>query len=218
MVLHTLWYMKPIQVFYQIVYRAKKPFIRLKRYKKFINQKIYPIQCNFPELIPATKRYYGSNLFKFLNQEKHFIGEVDWNFMHHGKLWNYNLQYFDFINDGAISVEERATLLKDFSKQLIAGKINPEPYPVSLRLINSLIFLSNHPQNDKYTNRAVLLQIDYLKRNLEFHILANHLLENYISLLVAGFALKNEVLITFSIENLKVQVEEQIVEDGCHYE
>jgi hypothetical protein len=210
--------MKPIQVFYQIVYRAKKPFIQLKGYKKFIKQNIQPLNSSFPELIPATNRYFGANYFKFLNQEKHFIGEVDWNFMHHGKLWNYNLQYFDYINDDSISVEERAALLQDFSKQLIAGKIKPEPYPVSLRLINTLIFLSNHPQEDKYTNRAVLLQIDYLKRNLEFHILANHLLENFISLLVAGFALKNEKLISFAIEKLKVQVAEQILEDGCHYE
>jgi hypothetical protein len=218
MVLHTLWFMKPIQGFYQLVYRAKKPFIRLKGYKKFIKQQIYTINYGFPDLIPATNKYHGSNNFKFLNQEKHFIGEVDWNFIDFGKLWNYNLQYFDYINDESISVEERVVLLKDFSKQLIAGKIRPEPYPVSLRLINTLIFLSKYPQDDKYINRAVLLQIDYLKHNLEFHILANHLLENYIALLVAGFAQKNEKLITFAIENLKVQVAEQILEDGGHYE
>jgi hypothetical protein len=218
MLFHTLWHMKPIQVFYQLAYRAKKPFIRLKGYKKFINHSIHPIQHSFPALIPATNRYLGANFFKFLNQEKHFIGEVDWNYLQFGKLWNYNLQYFDYINDETFLVDERVALLKDFSKQLIAGKIKPEPYPVSLRLINTLIFLSKYPQDDRYINKAVLFQIDYLKHNLEFNILANHLLENYISLLAAGFALKNEKLISFAIENLKKQVEEQILEDGCHYE
>lgn len=215
---HTVQFMKPVQVFYQILYRFKKPFIRLSSYTASLSCTIHSIHFHFPELIPHSNRYLGNNKFQFLNQEKHFIGDVNWNEMAFGKLWNYNLQYFDYINDENIPVEERTALLQDFSRQLIAGKIKPEPYPVSLRLINTILFLSTHPQKDKDITRAVLLQVDYLKHNLEYHILANHLLENYITLLVAGFALKEEKLIVFAIKNLQIQLDEQILEDGGHYE
>lgn len=210
--------MKPIQVFYQVFYRIKKPFIRLTAYKSFLSCTIHPVHFQFTHLIPNTNRYLGNNHFRFLNQEKHFVGEVHWNEMDFGKLWNYNLQYFDYILDETIDVEERTALLKDFSRQFIAGKIKPEPYPVSLRVINTILFLSAHPQKDKDINRALLFQIDYLKHNLEFHILANHLLENYITLLVAGFALQQEKLISFAIKHLKIQLQTQILEDGGHFE
>ncbi|MFX5747477.1 hypothetical protein ABTE19_21360, partial [Acinetobacter baumannii] len=77
-----------------------------------------------------------------------FENTIDWNFQGYGKLWNYNLQYFSYLLDEDVSVDERLRLLRDFSHQLLASTVPPEPYPVSLRVVNTLLFHSRYPITD----------------------------------------------------------------------
>jgi uncharacterized heparinase superfamily protein len=135
-----------------------------------------------------------------------------------GKLWNYNLQYFDFLLDEKIDAAERYRLLLDFSKNLLAKRVKLEPYPVSLRIINTLIFLSEYDAQDEEVELALKRQISYLENNLEHHILANHLLENIFALFVGAYALDSQRVFQKALKLLGKQLDEQLMPDGGHYE
>lgn len=135
-----------------------------------------------------------------------------------GKLWNYNLQYFDFLHDPSMSESEKQSLIEDFSSKLVSGEIAAEPYPVSLRLINWILYYSGTGYSSQNFNRALRLQAGYLEKNLEFHILANHLLENYIALFVSAYALRDDRLLETATKGLSAELNEQVLNDGGHYE
>ncbi|MBM3186763.1 MAG: hypothetical protein FJZ67_10730, partial [Bacteroidetes bacterium] len=164
------------------------------------------------------KEYFGSNQFELIGLKQSFGDFIGWNYQDHGKLWNYNLQYFTYLLDETIPSEERLRLLKYFSYQLLSSNVQPEPYPVSLRIINTLLFHSRYPITDSIVLEALQKQIDYLANNLEYHLLANHLLENAFSLVIASIYISDQSLYRRSYRLLIDQLKEQILIDGGHYE
>lgn len=219
LLIDTIRYMKMIQIYYQIWYRFKKTFISIDRYSLYDNDEIHFINSSIGEkLILSKEKYINKNEFEFLNLKHSFNSNIDWNYAGHGKLWNYNLQYFDFLLDETIEVSERVLLLEDFSAKLLNKEIQLEPYPVSLRIINSILFISKHQVNNLLIEKGIKRQIDYLENNLEFHILANHLLENILTLYISSYFIKNKKLNVKSIGLLNKQLKEQILSDGAHYE
>lgn len=219
LVLHTVKYLKWIQINYQIWYKLKNRILQIHWYKKYAENKLYPVRIpNSRKLILAERKCLGANIFFFLNIEHTFQEQIDWNFMGYGKLWNYNLQYFDYLLDTQISDAEKEYLLNDFSEKLVGGYIKPEPYPVSLRVINWIIYCSEANVNSPIFFKALKYQINYLENNLEFHIQANHLLENYIALAFSGLALRDEILTANSLRSVQRQLKEQLFADWGHYE
>ncbi|MFN3665319.1 MAG: heparinase II/III family protein [Sediminibacterium sp.] len=216
----TLWYTKPVQIFYQIWYRIKNRFISINSYRNYDAATIQPVSFNFnDQLVLSQGKFSGHAKFFFIGLSHQFMdSRINWNFGANGKLWNYNLQYLDYILDESIDVIERKKILVDLSKELLAGKVKPEPYPVSLRIINTIAFVSRYGIQDRAVELALKRQIHYLENNLEFHILANHLIENIFSLFIASFALNNKKLYNKSKSLLEKQLAEQIMGDGAHYE
>lgn len=218
-IFNTVKYLRLHQIQYQIWYRLKGPFVKLAHYQKYQNSPLHPVNCRFiQDLILSSNKYLGNLSFSFLNLDHRFNDEVDWNFMGHGKLWNYNLQYFDFLFDDAISHADKQKLLQHFSECLLKGTVKPEPYPVSLRIINWILYFSETGYKTPDFEKALKFQINYLEQNLEYHIQANHLLENYFALFISGIALNNPKLIKSSWSAMLRQLNEQVLEDGAHYE
>ncbi len=216
---HTLRYIKGIQWYYQLSYRIKSRFISVHWYNKYLNESLIPIDVEVAYILQSKQEeYLGNNSFELIGLKQMFEDTIDWNYQEHGKLWNYNLQYFGYLLDENIQSEERFRLLKFFSEQLLSGNVKPEPYPVSLRLVNTLLFHSRYPIKDKVVLEALLKQIDYLANNLEYHLLANHLLENAFSLFISSIYLANKQLFEKSKKLLIAQLEEQVLSDGGHYE
>lgn len=216
---HTLRYIKGIQWRYQLWYRVKNRFISIHWYTQYLQRSFIPLDLQLAGIIKSKqKEYLGQLSFKFIGLKHSFDHGIDWNFQGHGKLWNYNLQYFSYLLDEAIPVDERLWLLKDFSDQLLASAIPPEPYPVSLRVVNTLLFHSRYPITDVVILEALQKQIDYLANNLEYHLLANHLLENAFGLVIASVYLSDQPLYSRSYRLLIDQLNEQILTDGGHYE
>lgn len=216
---HTVRHIKPIQIYYQIWYRIKNYFLSIDWYKEYINNTLYRLSSKADVILYVSYNEYKSkNQFSFIGIEHLFIEHIDWNILIHGKLWNYNLQYFNYLLDESIDVSERERLITDFSSNLLVKKIKLEPYPVSLRIINTILFLSRHNIQNHLIDEALQSQIDYLNKNLEKHILANHLLENIFSLYIASFSLQNDQLHAKAIRLLEKGLTEQILEDGAHYE
>lgn len=217
--LHTLRYIKGIQLRYQLWYRLKNRFVSIHGYKKFLQHSLVKVDLQIVSILQSKqKEYLGNHCFDFIGLQQSFGDNIDWNYLGHGKLWNYNLQYFSYLLDESISSEERLRLLRDFSHKLLSSTIQPEPYPVSLRVVNILLFHSRYAITDPVILEALYKQIDYLANNLEYHLLANHLLENAFSLFIASIYLSDKSLYKKSCVLLTAQLNEQILKDGGHYE
>lgn len=168
--------------------------------------------------IPYTNRYFDDNSFEFLNIKHEFKESIDWNLDIYGKLWTYNLNYFDFLNQSDVSNEVGLRLILDFienDKELKDGK---EPYPISLRLINWVKFLSANEIKDEKIDDVLYHHTQILSYNLEYHLLANHLLENAFALLFGAYYFQDQKLYSKAKRLLIKQLNEQILEDGSHYE
>ena len=109
-------------------------------------------------------------------------------------------------------------LINDFIKNDKILKEGKEPYPISLRGINWVKFLSKFQVKDKIIDTSLHNHFHNLLDNLEFHLLGNHLLENAFSLLFGSFYFQDEKLYNKSKKILITELNEQILEDGSHFE
>ena len=158
------------------------------------------------------------NSFTFLNISHSFSDKINWNFNQFGKLWTYNLNYFDFLNQENISKETGLRLIQDFIKNDALLKDGKEPYPISLRGINWVKFLSNNQVKDELINNTLYFHYCILFKNLEYHLLGNHLLENAFSLLFGAYYFQDEKLYNKSKNLLISELNEQVLKDGAHFE
>src|SRR5690554_4031406 len=214
----TISHLKPIQVAYQLKNRFSKPGL-LTDYlpKNAIAVGKFSLKT-LPSVAPVLKINGGQYVFSFLNQERVFSNQVNWGEERYGKLWNYNLQYVDFIRQQDIPEKTKLKLLYDLYEKLEKGTIKLEPYPVSLRVMNVIRFLHQQQQPDVKLQQWIYGEINYLSKNLEYHLLGNHLLENGFAVLMAGYYFDQPHWIQIAEKLLKAELEEQILEDGAHFE
>lgn len=164
----------------------------------------------------------GPEGFFFLNEE----GDLSsgWDPAGRGKLWRYNLHYFDDLN--AVGAQAR----QEWHRHLIARWIaeNPpgngsgwEPYPLSLRIVNWIKWClsGNRLENDWLHSLAV--QVRYLSKRLEYHLLGNHLFVNAKALVFGGIFFEGQEAEDWSSMGLAIldrQIPEQVLADGGHFE
>ena len=205
----TVRHLKPVQVFYQVKYRLKKPaYIQLKA-PETVKGKLAV------EPIPKYKSVEGKN-FTFLNLEHEFAG---WNFTENGMLWAYNQNYFDWINQEGSSEEEGCKWIDKFIEDLPNNKVGLDPYPIALRSINWVKFFCRFPESaTKFRLDSLYSQIKLLEKKLEYHLLGNHLLEDAYALYICASYFNDERLLTKTRKLLLSQLKEQVLPDGAHYE
>lgn len=218
---HTLSYLKPIQAIYQVRNRLSKK----EALSTFASQLSQTQKIDFfdsPAIHPFLKVESNQVHFSFLNLSRSYpVSNVDWNDQTLGKLWNYNLQYLDFLKQEDISVDIKIQLTLDIYQWLWSGKLPLEPYPASLRIMNLIRFLNSHAithEDLKELNNYLLAELNYLSKNLEFHLLANHLLENAFAWWMGAIYFNNQDWIKKAGQLLRMQLDEQILKDGAHYE
>ena len=156
--------------------------------------------------------------FTFLNLSHTFENRIDWNHAGYGKLWTYNLTYFDFLQQEGVSADTGLALIRDFIDQTEGVKDGLEPFPISLRGINWIKFLTYHDIKEQKIDDSLCAQYHRLMDNLEYHLLGNHLLENGFSLLFGAYYFQDEKLYAKATEILTVELSEQILGDGAHFE
>ncbi len=216
----TIKYLKIKQVFYLFFKRIRRPK-PLKSYQANLPKpKIRKVE--FPHFTSNRIKILGQGFqFEILNQIKEYPHQIDWNEMEFGKLWNYNLQYLDFINQEDISQQVRLEIILDFYENLWGGKVILEPYPASIRIFNLIKFLTsnNIPDNhEQLILKFLIAEKVFLFRNLEYHLYGNHILENAFSLFAGGIFFRDQPTIKESRKLLIQQLNEQILEDGGHFE
>ncbi|MDG1433552.1 MAG: alginate lyase family protein, partial [Saprospiraceae bacterium] len=215
----TIKHLRPIQIQYRIIYGLRS---RLRKVTNFKYSLLKPLSKNrLPLLIEpsiSTSTKFNNTTVTFLNLSKSFEENIDWNYADHGKLWTYNLNYFEFLHQKNISKEEGISLMLDFVQQMKSSKDGLEPYPISLRIIHWVKFLSYHKIQIQDIDESLNAQISILLDQLEYHILGNHLLENGFGLFFGAYYFQDEKIYQKASEILKTQLEEQILEDGAHFE
>ena len=167
----------------------------------------------------AKVAYSGSpHTFSFLNRVVSFPEKIDWDYSSYGKLWTYQLNYFDFLGQPGLPVSTKLELMEDFLLQAPNLKTGFEPYCISLRNVNWIFFLAENKIRNERIEAFVGCQYQLLMKNVEYHLMANHLFENGISLMVGAHFFRDKKLQDIGTKILTEELPRQILEDGAHIE
>ena len=60
----------------------------------------------------------NENSFIFLNKKKDFGESIDWNYLGFGRLWAYNLNYFEFLHQKEMNAQRGREIIDSFIEQL----------------------------------------------------------------------------------------------------
>jgi len=213
---NTVKFLKAKQIYYRLYYLLRKRTRRLIGFQPLLRKHSHATLLTLEKSIPIADCYLGENEFKFLNLSKHFAEHIDWNYSEYGKLWTYNLSYFDFLTQSYS--DEQLVLIKDFIHNLAHIKDGLEPFSISLRGMNWIKFLSYHKIENQEIDDALYAQYYRLLESVEYHLLGNHLLENAFSLLFGAYYFQDEQLYSQAKAILLEELEEQILKDGAHFE
>jgi len=213
--LRTIKFLKPKQINYRLYYLIRSRFRKVIGIKPILSKKSDSNLLKLQNSIHIIDSYLGNNSFCFLNLSKRFEPKIDWNYATYGKLWTYNITYFDFLSQNH---KDSLFMIENFIDNIESIKDGLEPFPISLRGINWIKYLSYHKIKNQKIDNSLYAQYYILLDNLEYHLLGNHLLENAFSLLFGAYYFQDEVLYKKSKEILLEQLEEQILNDGGHFE
>ncbi len=216
---HTVRYLRPVQIYGRIWFRFFRP----------------RPDCSSPPPQRSQVTCWGKSIAKqasllqpwefcFLNKTHKCLFPADWNYERLGKLWLYNLHYF---NDLLRECNERryewhSALIKQWIADNPPGSENGwDSYPLSLRLVN---WVKWHLMGNELTMDAIhslAIQARYLRQRLEVHLLGNHLWTNAKALIFAGLFFEGEEADGWLRKGTKLldrELVEQVLDDGGHFE
>lgn len=241
---NTIKYLKPSQILYRIWRPMRRLQIRehlrsnkgivppFEHLKSFVLPELdfdpeYLKRFNVEEMMDDT--------FTFLN-DKHKLDLTQcWNDPELTHLWRFNLHYFEYLYPlgYAYSVHGEDRYYNKY-RELILRWIAYNPYPkgdgwhpytISLRLINwvcSLELFYGRIEKDgsfkKMLIHSIYRQYLYLQKNVEKELLGNHYFENIRALILCSIFFADHDKLTLYKQALFKQLEEQILNDGMHFE
>lgn len=216
--LHTVRWLRPVQVWGRLWFRLARPRPDLR---------LAPPARTAAGLWQGCARapsMLGPRRFRFLSVERELHEAGDWNRADWPRLWLYNAHYFDdLVADGASA---RAAWHRDLIARWIAE--NPpgqgrgwEPYPTALRIVNWVKWVLAANALDESARHSLAVQARWLRRRLEFHLLGNHLWADAKALVFAGAFFEGaeaDLWRDRGLVLLRRELGEQILADGGHFE
>ena len=214
---NTLKYLKKTQILYRIL-----NYVEIK----WISKKAKFELRELPEKWICSLQKYKSiikiNYFKFLNQVS-FINLDTWTIKKKEKLWQYNLHYFNYLNTKEYGlVYKNNDLIK---KWILANPpffgVGWDRYPTSIRIVNWIKWVLLGNKLDSISLKSLYIQSRWLFKNPERHLLGNHYFSNLKALIFSGcFFHSSEAnqWLLWSLKNINNQLQEQILNDGGHFE
>lgn len=176
--------------------------------------------------------------FRFLGVQVNFRGVINWNDPAHSQLWRYHLHYFGCAR--ALTVSWRHSgdemhwlVFRRLVREWLNGNRRLQgdgwhPYTLSLRIVNWLqaaaVWRELMDADQKFLaefQAALYGQVRLLRRQLEFDVRGNHLLENLRALIWSGVAFDGPEASEWLRDGLTIlerETEEQILPDGGHFE
>jgi hypothetical protein len=212
--LYTIKTLKLKQIIYRLYYALKRQ--PKAAYINVLSKESCPL--NLQDSLYSNESYLGANTFSFLNQTHQFRERIDWDYTGYGKLWAYNLNYFEFLHQPGVDRETGLGLIHDFIDQYKNLYIGYDSYPISLRNIFWIRFITKYSIQDSRIDAFLYATYKILVQNLEYNLLGNHLLENALSLLFGASYFRDVVLYKKAYKLLKSELTEQILSDGAHFE
>jgi len=212
-------YLRPVQIYGRIWHKLFRPIIDTSPSPSVHSGRGLWV-------LPARRKpsLLSPSLFRFLNEERALVAVKDWDDPDVIKLWRYNLHYFDDLN--AEECESRVIWHRDLLKRWVQE--NPfavgtgwEPYPTSLRIVNWIKWVLAGNVLPPECLHSLVIQIRWLCRRLETHLLGNHLFANAKALLFAGLFFRGdeaELWLNKGMGLLAREIPEQILADGGQFE
>ncbi len=169
-------------------------------------------------------RLDSSGVGEFIGVRRPITGSSAWTDPNAGKLWLYNLHYFDDVACPG------ATAHTAFLRSLVARWIaeNPpgngdgwEPYPTSLRIVNWIKGVQSGVLAPNDVRQSLAVQARWLSENLEHHLLGNHLWANAKALVFAGVYFDGAEAMEWLDKGAALllrEASEQVLQDGGHFE
>jgi uncharacterized heparinase superfamily protein len=215
---HTVRWLRPVQVYGRLRFRIYRP---------------RPVLSPPPAPRAAEGRWSGCRRapsmtgpqrFRFLDAERELAGPTDWNRADWPELWLYNLHYFDDL--AADDAASRAAWHRDLIRRWMADNAPGhgrgwDPYPTSLRIVNWVKWALAGNGLSPEAIHSLAVQVRWLSRRLEIHLLGNHLWANAKALIFAGTFLQGPEADAWrqrGIRLLRRELDEQILSDGGHFE
>ncbi len=170
-----------------------------------------------PVLLSATR-------VRLLGSEREVAAPADWDPADRPRLWRYHLHYLDDLHARGAAGREawQRDLLARWLRDNPPGRRPAwEPYPLSRRVANlaraSLLGRDLGPD----ALHALAVQARWLRGSLEHHLLGNHLLANARALALAGVRFggaEGDAWLAKGLALLRRELDEQVLEDGGHFE
>lgn len=219
---HTVRFLRPRQLMFNLKRRGFAPRASLKTQ---IDLHIHALTLNVP---PIGRRCYDSTKHSliFINDAYAIEGKCpEWAPANKTKLWLYNLHYFDWLHDHELPFETKCAWIENWIAENPPGVgIGWDPYPTSLRIVNWIKFFLTEPSSIDPKSEVLVslsMQTEWLTKNLEYHLLANHLLKNAVALVYSGSFFDNtngRKWLALGTKLLEQEVSEQFLSDGGHFE
>lgn len=215
---HTVRHLRKIQIYGRLWFKLARP-------KPDLNPAPSKRALTGEWVTPAARAasVTGPESFVFLGELGN-LKENGWDDPAKSKLWRYNQHYFDDLNakDAETRREWNINLIKRWMAENPPGMgTGWEPYPVSLRIVNWVKFSLSGGMLEADAGYSLAIQARWLMKRLEWHLLGNHLFANAKSLLFAGMyftGVEANAWRRRAISILKVELEEQFLSDGGHFE
>ncbi|HLB42243.1 MAG TPA: alginate lyase family protein [Gammaproteobacteria bacterium] len=216
---YTIKHLRLIQIYGQLIFRFKKTKVDQTRLPL---QRRYPSQWMMPILKLST--FIEPNTVVFLNQARDISEKTIWTDLGIDKLWLYHLHYFDVINSSVVPAEPffyKALIERWIAENPIDEGCGWEPYPISLRVVNWIKWSLAGNQLTTGMLHSLAIQVRYLCKRIEIHLLGNHLLANAKAFIFAGLFFKGKEADAWFRKGLilfRQELSEQILADGGHFE
>lgn len=221
--LHLYWEtvrpLKPVQIYGRMLFRLTRP--------KPDPRPTPPVRDPMGVWMPPARRpasQTGPDAFRFLNETRSLAAH-GWDDPAVGKLWRYNLHYFDDLNAedaGERSAWHQALIARWIAENPPGAGTGWEPYPTSLRIVNWIKWARGGGGTlTPAALHSLAVQARWLTRRLEHHLQGNHLFSNAKALVFAGAVFEGpeaEGWLKLGLDILRQQIPLQILADGGQFE
>lgn len=216
---HTLRHLRPVQVYGRLQYRLYRPAIDAHQAP--------PVRNIGARHWVAPAEHEGSmqgpTLFHLVGRTAD-LSDHGWDDPAMDKLWRYNLHYFaDLTSTDCATREEwhRALLVRWVRENPPGVGSAWEPFPTSLRIVNWIKWAMAGNQLPSECVHSLAVQVRWLTGRLERHLMGNHLFANAKALVFAGVFFTGAEAAAWAAIGaaiLRVEISEQILPDGGHFE
>jgi uncharacterized heparinase superfamily protein len=214
----TLRHLRPVQVVGRAAHLLRRT--RLDRSPAPGRRAARPLPA------PATRAavLLAPTRVRMLGVEGDLATATDWDDPSRPALWRYHAHYFDDLRaEGALDRADwnRALITRWLTEVRPGEGVGWDPYPTSLRIVNWVRRgLSEQGLGDEAV-QSLAVQARHLERNLEHHLLGNHLLANAKALVFAGGFFGGSEGDRWAARGAAIlarELAEQVLEDGGHFE